>query len=125
MKVCIAGSRLITDMELVFKCIGRSKMDITEVVSGGAKGVDLLGEAYAIKHFLPIVPFWADWQKYGKCAGPIRNRQMAEYCNAAIIVWDGESSGTRNMIECMKSLGKPYILWDARGDRLEQHSGLY
>ena len=100
MKVIIAGGRdfdnyeklkLVCDFTLV------SSADI-EIVSGGCKGADLLGERYAKENNYPIKRFNADWDKHGKAAGPIRNKQMSEYADALICFWDGESKGTKNMI---------------------------
>ncbi len=123
MKTVIAGSRNVTNKTLVFECIEKSKLAITEVVSGCAKGVDSLGELYAFRHGLQITPFWADWRIHGKAAGPIRNREMAEYADQAIILWNGESSGTRNMIECMRSLGKDFVLFDCDGTECQYDKG--
>lgn len=99
MKTIIAGSRTITDYEIVKKAIRDSGFEISEVVSGTASGVDRLGERYARENGLPIRQFPAEWNEYGKAAGPIRNVQMAEYADALIAIWDGCSSGTRHMIK--------------------------
>ena len=64
---------------------------VTEIVSGGAKGVDRLGEWYARQRGLPCKAFPAQWAKYGKSAGPIRNAEMAEYADYGVAVWDGVS----------------------------------
>ena len=55
----------------------------------------------------PIKEFWPDWNKHGKAAGPIRNRQMAEYVDAALLIWDGKSRGSASMKREMEKLGKP------------------
>ncbi len=107
MKVIIAGGRDIEDCDPVQTAITESGFKITEVVSGGARGVDKSGEALAALHGMPCKVFPADWNKNGKAAGPIRNRQMADYADALIAVWDGQSRGTKNMIETMRKLGKP------------------
>jgi hypothetical protein len=99
MKVIIAGGRTITDYNLVLSAVAESGFTITEVVSGMAPGVDTLAIQYATEHNLPLAEFWADWNTYKRAAGPIRNRQMAEYGEALIAIWDGESRGTKNMIE--------------------------
>lgn len=78
-----------------------------EVVSGGAKGIDFQGEEYANCRGIPVKKFSADWYANGKSAGPIRNKQMAKYSDAALIIWDGESKGSANMKEEMLKLGKP------------------
>jgi len=106
MKVIIAGGRNITYWPTVGRAIKLSKFDITEVVSGGATGVDYLGESFAKLASLKLTIFKADWDAHGKAAGPIRNKTMAAYADALIAVWDGKSRGTKNMIEEMKKLNK-------------------
>lgn len=110
MKVIIAGSRNITDYALVVQSINRSGYNITEVVSGCATGVDRLGEQWALMNNIPVKEMPADWNRHGKSAGPYRNRAMSIYADAAIIIWDGESRGTRNMIENMVRRAKPYYI---------------
>ena len=99
MKVIIAGGRDITDYNLVLSAIQESEFEITEVISGMASGVDELAVRYAKENNLPLQEFWAEWNFYGKSAGPIRNRQMASSADALIAIWDGKSRGTKNMID--------------------------
>lgn len=110
MKVIIAGSRNIDDYKLVVDTISKSGYNITEVVSGTAVGVDRLGEQWARANDVPVKEMPADWMRHGNSAGPQRNRAMAEYADAAIIIWDGQSRGTRNMIENMIRRKKPYYI---------------
>ena len=110
MKVIIAGSRNIHANSLVAEAVRRSGYNITEVVCGMGLGVDQLGYRWAQHNNIPIKEFPADWKAHGKAAGPIRNRKMAEYGDAAVIVWDGESTGTRNMIDEMIRAKKPYYI---------------
>jgi hypothetical protein len=98
MKVVIAGSRNVEDLSLVEKAISESGFLITEVVSGGAKGVDFLAEQWAEENDIPVSVFNADWGQYGRGAGPVRNAEMTDYAEALIAVWDGESKGTRDVI---------------------------
>jgi hypothetical protein len=107
-KVIIAGTRSVDDYKLVVDTIQKSGYNITEVVSGCATGVDRLGERWAIANSIPIKEMPADWTRFGKSAGPQRNKAMADYADAAIVIWDGESRGTRNMIENMIRRKKPY-----------------
>ena len=109
MKVIIAGSRCINDYKLVVDTIKNSGYTITEVVSGCAVGPDRLGERWARSIDIPIKEMPANWS-YGVKAGPMRNKEMAEYADAAIIIWDGYSHGTRNMIENMIRRKKPYFI---------------
>lgn len=79
------------------------------LVSGGAKGVDTLGEIYAMDRLahqvVPFMRFPAEWDRYGKQAGMIRNQQMAWAATHLVAFWDGESRGTRDMIRCAEESG--------------------
>lgn len=99
MKVIIAGSRGIDNLMILHDAIRRSTFEITEVVSGTARGVDQMGEAWANMNNVPIARFPADWNKWGKPAGYIRNKEMADYADALLAIWDGESRGTKHMID--------------------------
>ena len=110
MKVIIAGSRTIDDYQRLVSVIDASGYAITEVVSGTARGVDKLGEQWANNNNIPIKQFPANWNEYGKAAGYIRNREMAEYADAAVILWDNYSKGTENMITEMIKKKKPIYL---------------
>jgi hypothetical protein len=112
MKVIIAGGRDFNDTEAFFKSMVSIAKDIEidEIVSGGAKGADRLGEVWADYAKLSLKVFPADWDTYNKAAGHIRNKQMAEYADFLIAFWDGSSKGTKNMIENMSKLEKPYII---------------
>lgn len=111
MKVIIAGSRNFPyGTEVIDQVWKYSGYHINELVSGGAKGVDSVA-IRAAHGKIPIKTFLPDWEKYGKAAGPIRNREMAEYADALIAIWDGESKGTKNMIAEMEKLGKPVFVY--------------
>lgn len=110
MRVVIAGSRTITNKETVFKAIAQSDFDITEVVSGGALGVDQLGEQYAVEHDIPINRFLPEWRRYGKSAGMLRNTAMIAYADAAIIIWNGSSRGSADTISKARRKGIPTFI---------------
>ena len=99
MKVIIAGSRNITNYTEIEKAVTNSGFYITEVISGGARGVDELAVHWAKAWNIPNTIIKAEWDKFGNPAGPIRNQKMAEIAEALIAIWDGESKGTLNMIE--------------------------
>jgi len=105
MKVIIAGSRTITDYDVVEAAIKESGFEITEVVSGGARGPDQIGEQYAARNSICLKQFIPNWKKLGRSAGYIRNEKMAEYGEALIAVWDGESKGTKHMIDSANKKG--------------------
>ena len=103
-KVIIAGGRSFADYELLTtKCDALLKQKSTTldivIISGAAKGADSLGERYALERGYAVEHFPADWKKYGRAAGKMRNAQMADIANALIAFWDGKSSGTKNMID--------------------------
>lgn len=102
MKVIIAGSRSIADYDLLVKVINQLNWKITEIVSGGAYGVDKLGIRYAKENNIKCTMFLPDWDTYGKKAGILRNKDMVEYADALIALWDGESKGTKFTIDYAK-----------------------
>lgn len=115
MKLIIAGSRTFTNLSKYFfrDILNNLNIDFNnpdvlhEIVSGCAKGADTGGEHFAKQYNIPLVIFPADWDKYGNAAGPIRNKQMADYADALLLVWDGKSKGSANMKATMEKLKKP------------------
>jgi len=105
MKVIIAGSRRITEYSLVDRAVRESGFQITEIFSGGARGVDCLGEEWGKRNGVPVLHFPADWEHYGKRAGYLRNEQMADCAEGLIALWDGQSPGTGHMIEIAQKKG--------------------
>lgn len=106
MKLIIAGSRSFCDYQMLKKIVSVNK-GITEIVSGTARGADSLGEKYGEEKKLKVTKFPANWDKYGKKAGYIRNIEMALYADEAIVFWDGKSKGSKNMIEICKEYAVP------------------
>lgn len=101
-KIIIAGGRDFNDYnKLKYICDFHIK-DGDEIVSGKARGADSLGEVYANEMKLNVKEFPADWNKYGKSAGYIRNEEMAKYADRLIAFWDGKSKGTKHMIDLAK-----------------------
>lgn len=96
MKLIIAGGRdyqlTKDDYQKLFTI-----QDVTEIVSGGALGADLCGEIYASIHGIPVKRFPADWVTHGKAAGPIRNRQMAEYADAVALFNGGKGTASMHL----------------------------
>ena len=112
MKLCIAGTRSMDNWKYfcmkVKPFIVEHLHEIDEIASGLAAGPDSMGIKLAKILNIPVKEFKAKWELYGKAAGPRRNREMAEYCDYALIFWNGWSPGTKNMIENMKELNKPF-----------------
>jgi hypothetical protein len=118
MKLIIAGSRTIDDYELVvdrLKMLGFNGNSVSEVVSGTAQGVDTLGEAWAHEQGIPVVRFPAQWSVHGRAAGHIRNAEMAEYADRALVIHTG-SNGSLDMINAMKRLSKPVYSYRTMND---------
>ena len=105
MKTIIAGGRNVTEADILESALDELPWQISEVVSGGAKGVDQMGEEWAERNSIPVKQFKADWKTYGRAAGPKRNEQMAEYAEALLAIWDGQSKGTANMIKNAEKQG--------------------
>ena len=107
LKVIIAGGRNFHDYELLcLKCDkALSQQSEVEIVSGTAYGADKLGERYANERGYPIKRFFPDWGKEGRKAGFIRNEAMALYGDALIAFWNGESKGTKHMIDLAEKHG--------------------
>jgi hypothetical protein len=97
-KCIIAGSRSGVTYDDVLKAMETCPWTPTEIVSGKARGVDTLGERWAKENDIPIKDFPADWENLGKSAGYRRNEQMGDYADALVCVWDGESRGSKHMI---------------------------
>ena len=112
-RIIIAGTRDFDDYQVVRKLMSlhfaKIPADQIEIISGGASGADKLGEQFAKRNDLKLTIFPADWEKYGKAAGPIRNKQMADYASERkgylVAFWDGKSRGTENMIQQAKENG--------------------
>ena len=111
MKLIIAGSRdiiiSVDELDTIIKT-NFNLTEIKEVVSGCAKGIDNLGIQWANKNKIPVKRFPANWE-LGKGAGHIRNRQMGDYADQALVVYNG-SKGSQGMIDYMKKLNKPCVV---------------
>lgn len=107
MRVIIAGSRGFTELDypLVEEVCLTSGYWFTTILSGGAAGVDKLGEKFAQNIKAPVEVFLADWARYGRSAGPRRNEEMAKKAEALVAVWDGRSRGTAHMISTARARG--------------------
>lgn len=107
-RVIIAGSRKFGDYALLKKTMDSVLTNVQDdiaVVCGKARGTDTLGEQYAKERGYAVQYFPADWNRYGKVAGYIRNTTMAKNADALVAFWDGQSPGTRHMIQTAQSLG--------------------
>lgn len=105
MRTIIAGSRSIDQYKHVLEATAACGWKPSVVLCGGARGADAWGKLWATKRGIPVEDYPADWTAHGKAAGPIRNEQMAARADALIALWDGESQGTKHMIELAKKRG--------------------
>lgn len=124
MKTIIAGSRSITDYDILTAAVKACPWKITSVVSGMAYGVDVLGERYSFRNKLPLQQINARWEKHGKSAGPIRNRQMARNAEALLALWDGKSKGTANMIKTARQFNLKVFVYHTNQKALNQQPEL-
>ncbi len=111
-RVVVAGTRTYDNYEeakaFIDSCIRNIREDFTLVfLTGECRGADALGERYAAENGFEIERYPADWDKHGRAAGPIRNKQMAEAADYVICFWDGVSRGTLSMIEYAQQMQKP------------------
>lgn len=118
MKTIIAGSRSVTKLHILHEAITACPWTITEVISGGARGADRLGELWAKANGIPLTVMRADWSRYGLRAGALRNREMANVADALIALWDMKSRGTRDMIDVANQRGLDRLVWDAGQNKL-------
>ena len=98
MKVAVIGSRGLTVNDLG-KYLPK---DTTEIVSGGAKGIDTCARDYALTHDIKLTEFLPEYNKYGRGAPLKRNLQIIEYADVVIAFWDGKSKGTKYVIDNCK-----------------------
>jgi hypothetical protein len=108
MKVAVIGSRDFNDYEEVKQTL--LTINITLLVSGGAKGADSLGERYAKEHNIETKIFLPDWDKYGKKAGFLRNTDIINEAELIIAFWDGQSKGTKDSIDKAEKKGKKVVI---------------
>ena len=111
MKIVVGGCRGFNDYESF--CISMNKLmlkyppDDTVIISGHCSGVDMMGERFAAEKSYKIMIFEADWKRYGRAAGPIRNKLMVKNADMVIAFWDGHSRGTKSLIGLTEKMGKP------------------
>lgn len=108
-RVIVSGSRTWNDEARIVSSLERvlARLDGAEIVSGGARGPDTLGERYAVDRGLALTRFPAAWDLCGKAAGLHRNALMAWYATHLVAFWDGKSPGTLDMIEQARAAGLP------------------
>lgn len=128
MRVVISGSRTENDIRLIEMSVAESGFDVSQVISGGAKGIDTLAVEWAVENDIPYDnSFTANWndlshpdalikinkwgQKYDAKAGFRRNELMAVYGEALIAIWNGKSPGTKHMIKMARKRELPIFVY--------------
>ena len=102
MKIAIIGSRTI-DLQNLSDYLPDN---ISEIVSGGAKGIDTLAAQYAREKGIALTEFLPDYARYGRGAPIVRNKQIVEYADEVLAFWDGKSKGTLSVIKYCEKIGK-------------------
>ena len=119
MKLAVIGGRDFNDFsllnEIIWSCFGTDfePYHATTIISGGAKGADFLAKRWAMiarPEGIKYLEFPADWDKYGKSAGFIRNQQIIDACDILLAFWDGKSHGTQNTIAKAKKAEIPTFI---------------
>jgi len=108
MKLAIIGSRTFNDYDVLCDNLESMINTTTLVVSGAAKGADSMGERWAKDNGIKTLIFPAEWDKYGKRAGYIRNEDIIKNCEFCVAFWDGVSKGTMHSVSLCKKYNKPY-----------------
>ena len=117
-KVIVAGGRDFDNYEFLkkkldetFESLGDLDAHPIEIISGMADGADTLGIKYTKEHKLTMVLYPANWDKYPRMAGILRNMNMLVTATHLVAFWDGKSHGTKHMIEIAKEKGIPVWIY--------------
>lgn len=114
----MAGSRNITDvnyifcrLDIVIDFLSSTWREEITIVSGMARGVDTIAVLYGEARGYKINKYPADWAKFPRSAGYIRNLQMVDASNVLVLFWDGTSRGTKHTLDTWRKTPKPYFLY--------------
>ena len=114
----VSGSRSIVDIRWVYSCIDEMK-PFDKIIHGGARGVDSIANKYCVEREIPCEIFSPDYDTFGKTAPLLRNTVMLRKATKVLILWDGVSSGTADVLRKTKALGKPFVLKKMRDQPLD------
>lgn len=117
MKVAVIGSRGL-DTDIPEKCIPKKT---TQLISGGAKGIDTKVREFAIEHGIQILEILPDYDLFGKNAPLIRNDTIIKLSDLVVALWDGKSRGTQYVISKCIDLNKKLIVYILNGNEYEEH----
>lgn len=107
--LAIVGSRDFPHLDRVRDLIQGLSVD-TIIVTGGARGVDRCAATAGRARGLQVIEYLAQWDRFGRRAGFLRNEQIVERCDLMAAFWDGSSSGTRHAISLARKLGRPVVI---------------
>lgn len=110
MKVAIIGSRTLQVKNLEQYL----PQEITEIVSGGARGIDTCAKNYATEHHIQLTEFLPNYREYGKSAPLKRNLEIIRYADIVIAFWDGKSHGTKFVIDNCRRMGREIKIFISR-----------
>lgn len=102
MKLAIIGSRGLNKVDLD-RYVSK---EIDEIVSGGAVGVDRCAAEYAKRRSLKLTEFLPQYERYGRAAPIVRNKEIVDYADKVIALWNGSSKGTLSVIKYAQKTGK-------------------
>ena len=108
MKLGIVGTRTFDDFPKFV-----SNVDLfykSEIHTGDAKGTDAMAREYAMVNEIPLTVHYADWDRYNRGAGPIRNIQLINSVDMILAFWDNKSPGTKQVIEYCFKHHKPFMV---------------
>jgi hypothetical protein len=107
MRVLVCGGRDYTNKIRVYKVLNEYLSIVALIIEGGAKGADALARAWAKEHCVPYSTYEADWEKYGRAAGPIRNTRMQKEGKPDLVIAFGGNTGTNHMVKIAKAAKIP------------------
>jgi hypothetical protein len=119
MRIAVVGSRDFDDFSLFVKIMDRLRYnkEIDAIITGGARGVDSMAEHYAEVNSIPVIVHEAQWDKYGKGAGYIRNKLIWDDSDFGLAIWDGVSKGTKHSFDLAKKQNKQILIFNYK-DRI-------
>lgn len=106
-RIIVAGSRGFSDKSMLFAELDHllQRLSPIEIVCGEARGADTLGREWAESRGWQVKSFPANWNAHGRRAGYLRNQEMADYATHCVVFWDGQSRGSKHMIDIAKAAG--------------------
>lgn len=114
--IAIVGSRYFVNKDYFLECLNKIVLEwdieIIKIITGGARGADSLAMDYAKENNIELEVFFADWEKFGRSAGPIRNTKIIDSCKYFVAFLSPDSKGTRDSIKKAKQSNKIIKIFD-------------